>query len=148
MLSRKLPFLTAVNPVNYGKPFKLSCVEAFAASLYITGFSNSATTILEKFKWGSNFNKINKQLLKKYSKCENSVDIENFQNKFISFTQQDGVEGYTVKDINYLRDLEKSSDSHDTDSDENSCPESFNPNHNSSYENHLYPPSYSSSEPD
>jgi hypothetical protein len=37
-----VPFLIATNPVNYGKPWRLNCVEALAAGFYITGHDDWA----------------------------------------------------------------------------------------------------------
>jgi pre-rRNA-processing protein TSR3 len=38
----QVPFLIATNPVNYGKPWRLNCVEALAAGFYITGHDDWA----------------------------------------------------------------------------------------------------------
>jgi len=54
-----VPYLIATNPVNYGKPWKLNCVEALAACFYITGFDEYGDELLGKFKWGHAFKKVN-----------------------------------------------------------------------------------------
>jgi len=80
---RLLPYLLAANPVNYGKPSKLSCVEAFAAALYITGFPESSEVVLSKFKWGLNFIDLNRELLERYSCCENEVEMREVEKDWI-----------------------------------------------------------------
>lgn len=72
---RKLPVLVPVNPVNYGKPGKLSSVEAMAASLYIMGFGDEAVAVLSKFNWGQNFIPMNVQPMEEYKKCISQEDV-------------------------------------------------------------------------
>ena len=72
---RKLPLLLPVNPVNFGKPGKLSSVEAMAAALHIMGFPEEAEAVLSKFNWGENFIKMNIQPLEEYLKCRTQDDV-------------------------------------------------------------------------
>jgi len=81
--SRSLPFIVAANPVNYGKPFKLSTIEAFAASLYILGEVDNAKEILELYKWGPQFLILNKEPLDEYRKANNSTEILEIMNQYI-----------------------------------------------------------------
>ncbi|KAF5421434.1 MAG: pre-rRNA-processing protein TSR3 [Candidatus Methanocomedens sp.] len=80
---RALPYLLAANPVNFGKPFKLGTVEAFAAALYILDHKKQAETILNKFKWGHTFLELNREPLDAYSKARNSKEVVNIQHEFM-----------------------------------------------------------------
>lgn len=80
---RLLPFLVAANPVNYGRPLKLSCAEAAAATLYITGFKEEAEQVMSKFKWGHSFFEVNRTLLDRYAACANSAEVVKVQNDWI-----------------------------------------------------------------
>ncbi|MFW9853906.1 MAG: DUF367 family protein [Candidatus Thorarchaeota archaeon] len=73
--SRKLPLLIAANPVNYGRPEKLSSAEALAAALYLFGSIGMATDLLSVFKWGNQFWIMNAELLKDYVQCHNAEDF-------------------------------------------------------------------------
>ena len=54
-----VPFLIATNQTNYGKPWKLNCVEALAAAFYIVGLDTYAEVLLERFSWGHSFWSVN-----------------------------------------------------------------------------------------
>ncbi|KAF8580926.1 DUF367-domain-containing protein [Ramaria rubella] len=86
---RLLPYLIATNPVNYGKPWRLNCVEALAAAFYITGFDQYAETLLEKFSWGHSFWEVNQHLIERYRTCETATQVSEMQERIISDAEAD-----------------------------------------------------------
>lgn len=81
--SRCLPYLIAGNPVNFGRPTKLSTVEALAAALYIAGFEEEAHRLLSIFKWGHSFIEINIERLEGYAKAKDSKAVVEIQKQFL-----------------------------------------------------------------
>jgi pre-rRNA-processing protein TSR3 len=80
---RALPYLLAANPVNWGKPTKLSSAEAVAATLYIVGFMEQAKALLSKFSFGEQFLLLNQEPLERYSQARTSAEVVAIQSDYI-----------------------------------------------------------------
>lgn len=81
--ARALPYLLAANPVNYGKPFKLSTVEAVAAALTILGRRPEAEAAMSKFGWHETFWATNGEPLEAYAACTDSTEVVEVQREFV-----------------------------------------------------------------
>ena len=82
--SRCLPVLIAGNPVNFGKPTKLSTLEALTAALFIAGFREQASELLAMYKWGPTFLELNHEMLESYASAKDSADVVELQKQFIT----------------------------------------------------------------
>ena len=80
---RALPYLVAANPVNYGKAFRLSTVEALSGALYIIGNTEQAEKLLSVFKWGKTFLELNREPLEEYRATKNSREVVVAQSLFM-----------------------------------------------------------------
>lgn len=80
---RLLPYLVAANPINYGKPCQLSCVEALAGVFAITGYQELAEAYLKQFKWGHGFLSLNDEPLSLYAKCVDSEEVLKAQSSYL-----------------------------------------------------------------
>lgn len=76
---RALPFLVAVNPGHFGRPFQLNSVEACAAALYILGEKEQAKNVLARFSWGLRFIEVNHDPLEEYSSAKDSSEVVEIQ---------------------------------------------------------------------
>ena len=81
---RSLPVLVAANPVNYGTPFQLNTVEAFAGALCILGERQQAEDILSKFSWGHTFLELNEEPLRRYADCADSTAVVAVQDDYLA----------------------------------------------------------------
>jgi len=82
LIPRMLPLLLAANPVNWGKPGKLTTAEALAAGLYLVGRKEQARNILGAFRWGERFFELNLEPLEAYSQAKSSSDLVELQFEF------------------------------------------------------------------
>ena len=87
---RALPFLLAANPVNYGQPWRLSSLEAAAATLAILGEAGQAEELMALYKWGPNFLTLNRIPLEDYSAAGNSAGVVEAQKAFLGDEEEDG----------------------------------------------------------
>ncbi|CAI7576102.1 unnamed protein product [Penicillium bialowiezense] len=86
---RLLPYLIAANTVNYGKPWRLNCVEALAACFAICGRLEWAEDILRHFSYGPSFLEINKELLARYAACASEEEVKKAEEDWLAKIEQE-----------------------------------------------------------
>ena len=86
---RTLPLLLAANPVNWGKPSKMTTAEALAASLYLIGKDEQARNLLSAFRWGEQFFILNKEPLEAYRDAKSSSELVDLQFEFFDIPRNE-----------------------------------------------------------
>ena len=81
---RLLPYLVAANSVNYGKPWRLNCVEALGAAFYICGHPEWAEEVLSHFSYGQSFLDINSSILKRYAACKDEAEMKRTEEAWMA----------------------------------------------------------------
>ena len=87
-----VPYLVAANSVNYGRPWRLNCVEALAAAFYICGHEDWAHEVLKNFSYGEPFLEINSQLLKRYAACANEEEVKKAEETWLAKIEREYAE--------------------------------------------------------
>ncbi|KAL8812644.1 MAG: hypothetical protein Q9200_000872 [Gallowayella weberi] len=80
---RLLPYLVAANPTNYGRPWRLNCAEALAATFFILGHEDWAEHVLQHFSYGRPFLEINAQVLKRYAACKDEEGVKKCEKSWL-----------------------------------------------------------------
>ena len=97
---RLLPYLVAANTVNYGKPWRLNCVEALAAAFFICGHPEWAREVLAPFSYGKAFLEINDSLLRKYAACEDEAGVKRTEREWMEQLEREYAENREENDSN------------------------------------------------
>ncbi|KAI8939350.1 hypothetical protein NX059_003137 [Plenodomus lindquistii] len=101
---RLLPYLVAANPTNYGKPWRLNCVEALAACFFICGRQEWAESILSTFSYGRAFLDINAALLRRYAACEDEEGIKKAEEVWLAKIEKEWNESRAEKEEGGVED--------------------------------------------
>jgi pre-rRNA-processing protein TSR3 len=83
LTSRSLPWLLAANPINYGKPWRMSSLEAAAAALTILGDTAHGHRVAEVTNWGVTFMQLNAEPLAEYAAAETSAEVVRIQQAYL-----------------------------------------------------------------
>lgn len=83
LASRSLPYLLAANPINYGKPWRLSSLEATAAALTILGDTSHGRRVAEVTNWGVTFMQLNAEPLEEYAAAGSSTEVVRIQQAYL-----------------------------------------------------------------
>ena len=142
-----VPYLMATNPTNYGRPWRLNCVEALAAAFYITGFDAYAEKLLDGFGWGASFWNVNRYVsiasrkltqvqlflrvyLERYKRCTASDDVKAAQEAIISELEQAYEDARKIGMRTYLIISIRHNSSHLSETQDDQGEDLFvNPNH-------------------
>ena len=87
-----VPYLIAANPTNYGRPWRLNCAEALAATFYICGHEDWAHAALTHFSYGEPFLEINSAVLKRYAACKNEEEVKKAEQRWLAKIEKEWVD--------------------------------------------------------
>ena len=88
-LTGTVPYLIAANSVNYGRPWRLNCAEALAATFYICGHEDWAREVVTHFSYGEAFLDINAQVLKRYAACTSEEEVKKAEEVWLAKIEQE-----------------------------------------------------------